>query len=255
MTVAALKSLGLRDLALRCVPLMPVRVRLWVENVKLKRQIINRPRLIIEEEIRSKFTLSLALLRKLQIDIGDYLEFGVYNCSSLICMYQVLKEHGFTETRLIGFDSFEGLPDIAQTDCEGHWKPGEFKSSYEFALSVLEHEGIPRTDVTLVKGFFNDTLTATRRSELGLRRAGVIMIDCDLYQSAKEALEFCRPLIVDKSVLLFDDWFPLANRNLGEKQAFDEFLAAEPLFSAEELFDFAPYGKAFLVSRGQNVRG
>jgi O-methyltransferase len=114
---------------------------------------------------------------------------------------------------------------------------------------VLDHEGVDRSRVTLVKGFFDETLTDERRAELRIHRASVIMIDCDLYQSTREALRFCAPAIVDKSVIFFDDWYPLANKGLGEKKAFDEFLAADTTLHAHEMFDFPFCGKAFLVTR------
>lgn len=75
------------------------------------------------------------------------------------------------------------------------------------------------------------------------------MVDCDLYQSTVEALAFCEPLILDTSIVFFDDWYPLADRNMGEKLAFDQFLAGNPAFCADEFADFAPNGKAFVVTR------
>jgi len=249
LAIGVLKALGLRGVAKRYLINAPKPIREWAERRKLHNAIRNRRRLICEDELKRTFRESISLLCRKGIEIGDYLEFGVYNGSSLLCMYRVMEELGVTGSRLIGFDSFEGLPAIALTDSGGHWKPGEFKSSHEFTCQVLEHEGVNWERVTLVKGVFSETLTEALRNHLNIRRAGVIMVDCDLYQSAKEALDFCEPGIVDKSVILFDDWFPLANQGLGEKRAFDEFLAAAPYFEAEELFDFDPYGKGFLVSR------
>jgi len=57
------------------------------------------------------------------------------------------------------------------------------------------------------------------------------MIDCDLYSSAKQALDFCAPLIVGQTIIFFDDWgggTSLDKENLGEKRAFLEFLQANP---------------------------
>jgi O-methyltransferase len=52
------------------------------------------------------------------------------------------------------------------------------------------------------------------------------MVDCDIYTSARDALAFVEPMIGDYAVMLFDDWHAggLAEQNLGEKRAFDEFL-------------------------------
>jgi hypothetical protein len=85
------------------------------------------------------------------------------------------------------------------------------------------------------------------------------MVDCDNYTSAKQALAFTAPLIVDEAVLLFDDWWPewLGAQNLGEKRAFEEFLDAHPYFAATELEDcsYKPEAaKVFLVSRRTATR-
>jgi O-methyltransferase len=249
IAVGVLRTLGLRNLVEQCLPFAPSPVRDWVRERQLHRQILNRQRLVIPSELKRKYREALMLLKENGVGPGDYLEFGVYNGSSLICMHQVMEELGVTGSRLIGFDSFEGLPPIAEFDSGGHWKPGDFKCGYEFTRRVLQHEGIAPERVTLIKGFYSDTLTDELRNRLQLKRTGIILIDCDLYQSTKEALAFCEPLIVDHTVILFDDWFPLADRNLGEKLAFDEFLAQHSHFQAQALFDFPPYGKAFLVSR------
>src|SRR3989337_4080318 len=46
-------------------------------------------------------------------NVGDYLEFGVFQGTSLNCMYQTLMELKLDDVRLFGFDSFKGLPAIA----------------------------------------------------------------------------------------------------------------------------------------------
>jgi O-methyltransferase len=88
------------------------------------------------------------------------------------------------------------------------------------------------------------------------------MIDCDIYSFSKQALDFCTPLIKNEAIIFFDDWdggASLAKKNLGEKQAFDEFLEANPQFKAKE-FGFyhhtelksRPIAKIFLVTKKAN---
>jgi hypothetical protein len=164
-------------------------------------------------------------------------------------MHKALLAAGNRHSRLFGFDSFEGLPDFAATDCGGHWRPGEFASSLEFTKSVLDYEQVDPSRVVLVKGYFTDTCTAEQREALHLRRASIVMIDCDLYRSTVEALAFATPVLADRVVILFDDWYPLAHRRMGERQAFEEWLVANPAFSATEWREFEPYGKAFTLDR------
>ncbi len=80
------------------------------------------------------------------------------------------------------------------------------------------------------------------------------MIDCDLYSSAKESLNFCIPLIKDTSIIFFDDWSQ--DQYIGEKKAFDEFLRENPHFKAEQFDTYKhnnlPYGRIFSIT---NTRG
>jgi O-methyltransferase len=73
---------------------------------------------------------AIETLRKLEpaAPIGSYLEFGVSRGSSMACAYHSLCAAGLDETRLIGFDSFEGLPPEASK--EG-WAPGQYRSTLE----------------------------------------------------------------------------------------------------------------------------
>ena len=71
------------------------------------------------------------------------------------------------------------------------------------------------------------------------------MIDCDIYISSKQALDFCRPLIKGSAVIFFDDW--IEDKNVGECRALDEFLKKNPSFRAQEFDTYLPQGKIFLV--------
>lgn len=79
------------------------------------------------------------------------------------------------------------------------------------------------------------------------------MIDCDLYSSTLEALKFCAPLIHEHAVILFDDWFPLAEQAMGEKKAFDEFLADHPDMSARDLGSYDATARVFAVLRNKSA--
>jgi hypothetical protein len=173
-------------------------------------------------------------------ELGDYLEFGVYVGSSLACMYQVLRELSFDEVRLFGFDSFRGLPEGAEYEDGGIWKQGAYRSDYETTRRYLSDRLIDWNRVFLVDGWFSDTLNNDTITRLGLQRASIIMIDCDLYSSALQALRFAGPLIRDEAVILFDDWHTggLAEKDMGERRAFEEYLAEDPSL---EVADFGTY--------------
>jgi O-methyltransferase len=185
-------------------------------------------------------------------ELGDYLEFGVHSCSSLVYVYKELESLSLTQVRLFGFDSFQGLPESARTDDRGAWLPGQFQCDYRFARQILEDERIDPNRVSLIPGWFSDSLTPTFIEKAGITKASVIMVDCDMYLSANEALTFCGPLIKDVALILFDDWHAyndLAAVNLGERRAFDEFLSAQGCFGVERLASYTTNAEVFMVSR------
>lgn len=187
-------------------------------------------------------------------NFGDYFEFGVFNGTSITLMYKILQEAKIDQPRLFGFDSFEGLPEEAAHHDDGFWYPGQFKCDFDFTKETLEKNGVDMNRTHLIKGFYSDTLTSDLISKYKINKVGIIMVDCDLYTSAREALDFCAPLIGDRAIIIFDDWGTvLAEKNLGEKKAFTEFLANNKHFKstlfAEYSFHDNNNGKVFLIER------
>lgn len=186
-------------------------------------------------------------------EIGDYLEFGVYYGTSLACMHRVLDAEALSAPRLFGFDSFEGLPPSDHPD-DRSWRPGQFRSSYAFAREYLSRKGVDWNRVTLIEGWFDETLTPSSAAAHGIRKAGIVMVDCDMYVSARAALGFCAPLVKDHAVFFFDDWNSgrLAEQGKGEKRAFEEFMSQNPHLSVQEFGRYAckgeENGRVFLVS-------
>ena len=60
--------------------------------------------------------------------------------------------------------------------------------------------------VTIVEGLYEDSLTDSVKSEYNLNWASIIHMDCDIYSSTKEALQFVEDLVGPGSVIIFDDW-------------------------------------------------
>jgi O-methyltransferase len=166
--------------------------------------------------------------------LGDYLEFGVFNGTSLACMHAVTKSLGACETRLFGFDSFEGLPPDC-VDEASPWPAGAFNSSEEFTRAVLTEEGVDWNRVTLMPGRFSNSLNDDVITRYRIERCSVIMVDCDLYASAQQALAFCAPLITDNAIIVFDDWPADESGYQGENVAYAEFLAAHCHFASTKL--------------------
>ena len=128
---------------------------------------------------------ALAHLSESAPPVGDYLEFGVFRGDSLICMDRARREAGLS-FRLFGFDSFEGLPELAPED-QG-WTSGSFRSNYGSTRRRLTKNGIDWSRTVLVKGWYDETLTPELRAQHELVKASA---DHDRL----------RPLLVGKAAL------------------------------------------------------
>lgn len=227
----------------------------YLEARELQKRVLSGERLVPEAALTDCYRKALALLQERAGDepLGAYLEFGVCHGASFACMHRATLEMGLPEMRLFGFDSFAGLPPEAEgPDDGGIWREGQYRSSYNFTRNFLDDAGVDWSRVALVKGWFKDTLTPHFAARHNLQKASVIMIDCDIYSSTREALAFCEPLLADQTVILFDDWHSggdLAARNQGEKRAFDEFLARNPQFRAQPLAPYTANAEVFLVEK------
>jgi O-methyltransferase len=240
---------------------LPRGVRTWIFNQRLARQVkqgqtsFERARLIHTY----RECLQMLLRHEPAAALGDYLEFGVFHGSTLSCMHEARQSLGLQQMRLFGFDSFEGLPESAAGEDDGLWAPGQFKSSLQLTRDNLARWGVPADAVTLIKGWFSETAAPATRDRYAIKRASIIMLDCDLYSSTVEALAFCEPLMDARTVLVFDDWNAggLAARNLGQRRAFDEFLARHSEFTAEAIPGLNYKDKAdpvlFMVTRAAGL--
>jgi hypothetical protein len=235
---------GLRSVAHTVIGHVPI-ARRWVDKAKDELSVLNRRLCTPPKELQEHYTDMLRLLinRRGAANVGDYLEFGVFNGTSMICMYRALTALKLDHVRLFGFDSFEGLP----PDEEGHWgHGGRFSCDLDTVKRILRHEGVDLDRITFVKGFYRDTLTIDLLDRHGLKNAGIVMVDCDLYRSTVECLSFADQLI-SESIVCFDDWYPLSEKNMGEKRAFDEFLAARLDCRATEIPSYCNAARTFLV--------
>ncbi|MEM7006505.1 MAG: TylF/MycF/NovP-related O-methyltransferase [Pseudomonadota bacterium] len=252
-----LKS-GLKSTLDKVGVLLPVRsaywrLRGWGRVTPVTDKEIFQTSLVPERQLKLKQAQALRFLLEGNYGhIGDYLEFGVYNGRSFACMYETLEQFKLHDVRLFGFDSFEGLPDAAATDDGGHWVPGAFCCPRSVTERMLDVRGVDRGRTELVEGWFDETLTDQNRSNLNIRKVGVAMVDCDMYTSTVPVLNFLEPVLSDRSVIIFDDWNSgnLAEKNLGQRRAWDEFLAVNPDIEVVQQVDgYNEYSTIFFIRR------
>lgn len=204
--------------------------------------------LVPPQKLITFFECCLERLKELNGTVGDYLEFGVFNGSSMASMYWARKNSGL-RFNLIGFDAFEGLPPESENEDDGVWKKGFYACSYKDMTSCLERQGIEAKEITWVRGWYNKTLTKSLPKKIGLENIGIVLIDCDTYSSSKTVLDFLCPLIKQPVILCFDDWKlnDLDIKGMGEYKAFNEFLEENPNIHAKEIPSYNRKSKSFLV--------
>jgi O-methyltransferase len=206
--------------------------------------------LIPPERLVCFFKECLHLLNQIKgEEIGDYLEFGVFNGSSIGSMVLARDAAGMRSMRLFGFDAFEGLPAGSEQEDGGVWKTGFYACSFEEMRQCLLRRNIDPDGITWVKGWYKDTLNEETVRKHELRRIALAFIDCDTYSSSKAVLDFIATLAVEPMVICLDDWKlnGLDIKGLGEYKSFNEFLDRNPHLSAKEIKSYNRKSKSFLV--------
>jgi O-methyltransferase len=214
---------------------------------------------------------------------GDYLEFGVFKGASFIEAIQELEiahkkwgaqnkltnKQDYSEesaeradahfttlefkrsVRYFAFDSFQGLPDLHEMDL-GHsrFRKGRYDfSETNFISNVISKTSLQKDRLKTIPGFYNDSLSSELYKKLDLQQAAIIMIDCDLYSSTKEVLKFITPLVVDGSILIFDDWYAYKGSPFkGERRATAEWLEINPHITLSEFSARGAHQRAFIVN-------
>ncbi len=180
---------------------------------------------------------------------GDYLEFGVYEGSSFVPAYHFAKKNGLKAMKFYAFDSFEGLPDMTGNDAEGfcQWQKGDFACSPNGFEGFISGRGVKLKDVELIPGYYSKTLNEETKKNLPLEKAAVILINADLYESAKLSLDFITDYVRDGTILILAGWFSFrANPYKGEQRAFREWLKKNPSMKAVEYHKFG-WGNSFIM--------
>ncbi len=242
---------------------LPPRMRLQLSKLQLRLGYMQGLELVPEDELRKTFETALRHLGRDSADSpGVYLEFGVYIGTSLACMYKAASNTGASKLRMIGFDSFEGMPEGVEQEDGSRWHKGELYSDVALTQRNLTRLGVPLERVELVPGWFADSLTEATRVRLGIRSVDIIMVDCVIESATREALDFVLPLITDRTIIFFDDWaiFDLEQRGLGEKAAFEAWLADHPEVKAEHLptISYTENARTFMLTKpgaGTTVAG
>ena len=182
---------------------------------------------------------------------GDYLEFGVFTGSSFAHSIRCCKcvaniNSDVLNTKYFGFDSFNGFGELSSDDQHLFYTNDNFATNYNVVNKRIASiaRGI---NYELVPGFFNKTLKSGAIA-YGIDKAKIVFIDSDTYESAKDALIFCGPIVQPGSFFILDDYFSYrGNKQKGVKRAFDEFVVSQNLI-VRRVLDYGMGGCVYIVS-------
>jgi len=203
---------------------------------------------------------------------GDYLEFGTFFGSSFASAFHLIRRayrDRYTPTtwnneqdcierrilwgkmRFVAFDSFQGLPKPTGVDLlSREFIEGSYSDSEDSFKDYITSMGVPLDRVEIVSGWFNETLNEETLRKYRLKHAAIVHIDSDLYESAKLALTFLKPLLVDGTIIIFDNWYNFkGNPNLGEQRAFKEWLDENPNWIATQYQKEGVWRNSFILNK------
>lgn len=141
---------------------------------------------------------------------GLCLEFGVYQGHSINYISRQLPR-----LRFYGFDSFEGLAE----DWKGHFQA-------KGAFNVGGQLPPVNDNVTLIKGWFNQTLPGFIEKELTGKDLAMIHVDGDTYEAAEIVFRELESHIRPGLLILFDEYLGFPGWRHGEYRAWQEHCQA-----------------------------
>ncbi len=172
----------------------------------------------IYKDPRAEFFQSIVNMSRID---GDTLEFGVYRGTSFAWLWKFLSS---THTpRLIGFDSFRGLPSSeGGIMVEGAYSDTDIM----YVQRLMFNIGADTTRYELIQGLFQHTLNVHTKEDRGITTASIVHIDCDLYESTVLVLDWITDLCVPGTIIILDNWFSFrytSDINQGERKAFNDW--------------------------------
>jgi hypothetical protein len=139
---------------------------------------------------------------------GLVIELGVYKGVGINQFADVLADRGDLRT-LYGFDSFEGLS-------EDWYGKGLAARAFDLKGRLPK----VRANVTLVKGWLDDTLGPFL--ERHADPVAFVHVDTDTYTPCRHALEVLKPRLAPGAIVLFDEHHGYPNWRNGEFRALTE---------------------------------
>jgi hypothetical protein len=161
---------------------------------------------------------------------GSFVECGVWRGGSSMMIALTLKELGVSNRAIYLYDTYEGMSEPTADDVD--FRGGQAKELMEQNVdnkqnsvwcladlndvqSNMRSTGYPLDLVHFVKGKVEDTIPATMPDA----PIALLRLDTDWYESTAHELKYLYPLLIQKGVLVIDDY----GHWEGCKRAVDEY--------------------------------
>jgi len=139
---------------------------------------------------------------------------GVYRGGTTILMAKMLKTLNIINKKILACDTFSGFPDGDKESTEKNLSDF-MDNNPDILKKKLVKYGLENY-VDLVIGKFDDTLHTLPSKNM----YGIAFVDCDLYKSAKVALEHLKSRMIKNGFIFIHDY---NNKKWAIRKAVDEF--------------------------------
>lgn len=182
---------------------------------------------------------------------GDFVECGVWRGGSSLLIIKTLQKFNVTNRKIWLFDTFDGMSNPTDNDKDFSNKTAETllrqekknNNSYIWAYATLEDvqtninlAAYPSNLVNYIKGKVEDTLPKKKYFD----SCALLRLDTDWYESTKIELEYFYPLLINKGVLIIDDY----GHWQGCRKAVDEYFKKLNFFPLLQRIDYT--GRLFI---------
>lgn len=182
---------------------------------------------------------------------GDFVECGVWRGGSTMVVLKTLQKHNITNRKIWLFDTFEGMSTPTEDDKDFNNKSASLQlnksrktsENYIWAYATLEDvkknislTGYPIQNISFIKGKVEDTLPNNNY----FKACSILRLDTDWYESTKIELNQFYPLLINKGVLIIDDY----GHWQGCKKAVDEYFESINFFPMLQRIDYT--GRLFV---------
>lgn len=177
---------------------------------------------------------------------GDFVELGCHAGQSAVLLQKVIENYDEARTLHV-YDSFEGLPDLAEADGATPFRPGQLAVEQQRLLDNFDRYGLKSPVVH--PGWFDETLPQELPEQIAFAH-----LDGDLYDSVLVSLEHVYPRLSPGALCLVDDYCDpevteQEDHLPGVKRACDEFLADKP--ETVSVLYSGPLPHGFFRKRGE----